>query len=383
MSSIHECTRRCWPVAAALVLLVAGAARARTNVYGRLLRSTGWVVVPSPEGVVSGTCWLADRGRRLAVTCRHVVGSARDVLVYFPCYQGGRPVVQATYYLKNACPLVGRVVASDARTDLALLRLPSVPAGVEELPLADAGCGPGEDVHSVGNSGLRGGLATGTLWWYTQGYVRQVDSRRVRTPRGVQAVRLVETQSPVNEGDSGGPVVDDAVRLVAVNDSHTAGERLVSQGVDVAEVRDFLKGTRAASLKGDGGGTGPGLQGRWGLRGAGKGGSAGGGEWDFRPDGTFVASTPGHHRTGRYAYLNDALWLVCDDAVVLARPKWSGPDRFALRAGDTELNFERLRPGKPAAVPGGRGTLPAGTGARLPSRNAREGHFLQVGMPLP
>jgi hypothetical protein len=254
---------------------------------------------------------------------------------------------------------------------------------VQELPLAAASCGPGDDVHSIGNSGLRGGLAAGTLWWYTQGYVRQVDSRRVRTPHGLRVVRLVKTQSPVNEGDSGGPVVDDAVRLVGVTDSYTAGEWLVSQGIDVAEVRDFLKAAPAVSRKEAGGSTGPALEGHWRLRGLGKEGSRPRGEWDFRADGTFVASGPGHRGSGRYAYLNDALWLVGDDAVVLARPNWSGRDRFTLRAGDDELTFERLKPDKPVAVPGRRDTLPARTGVRHTFRNTREGPFPQEGTPLP
>src|SRR5205823_989388 len=110
------------------------------------------------DTIASGTCWLADRERRLAVTCRHVVGDSREVLVYFPAYEKDRPVVEAARYLRKSPAVVGRVVAADAARDLALIRLASVPEGVQEMRLADQSSGPGDDVHSVGNSGLRGDL---------------------------------------------------------------------------------------------------------------------------------------------------------------------------------------------------------------------------------
>jgi hypothetical protein len=159
----------------------------------------------------------------------------------------------------------------------------------------------------------------------------------------MQRVRLVETQSPVNPGDSGGPVVDDELQLVGVTDSYTAGERLVSQSIDVSEVRDFLKSAPAAGGTQDKRPAGLRLRGRWRLQAAGKGDPLPAGEWDFHSDGTFVVSDVGRHKAGRYAYLNDVLWLVCDERVALGSPDWSSQDRFSFQAGSTALTFERLK----------------------------------------
>jgi hypothetical protein len=347
--------------ALALVQMVAADARANPQAYRRAVHATGWVVAPRDEGIASGTCWVADRARRLAVTCRHVVGDADEVLVYFPRYEQDRPIVEAAYYLKNVRAVVGRVVATDAGRDLALLRLRSLPPGVEELPLAATGSGPGDDVHSVGNSGLHGGLAEGTLWWYTRGCVRQVHRRPMRTPAGPELVRMVETQSPVNEGDSGGPVVDDQGRLVGVTDSYTAGERLVSQSIDVAEVRAFLRDAPVSSADKDAGRESR-LHGGWTMQAKGKAKDKGTGirgEWEFRTDGTFIVSGRGRSSNGRYVYANGMLWLVLDDVLALARPTWSGSDRFTLKADGKELAFERRLVNKTAAE-GGAKKAPGG-----------------------
>jgi len=184
-------------VAPVLLLLIATAsARADAEVYRQALRSTGWVVVPGPKTTASGTCWLADRERRLVVTCRHVVGASKEVLIYFPSFEENRPIVEAAHYLKGIPAVSGHVVATDTARDLALIRVAAVPDGVEEMPLADRPCGPGDDVHCLGNSGLRGNLAKGTLWWYTRGSVRQVHRGTVTTPGGSRQVCSSKRRRP-------------------------------------------------------------------------------------------------------------------------------------------------------------------------------------------
>jgi hypothetical protein len=272
--------------------------------------------------------------------------------------------------------LQAQVIASDARTDVALLCLPVVPDGIQELQLATTGCGPGDDVHSVGNAGLRRGLTDGTLWWYTRGCVRQVYTRPGRKADGVPPVRMVETQSPVNQGDSSGPVVDDEGRLVGVTDSYTAGERLVSQTIDLAEVREFLKkAPPPATLKA--GEKGPTLRGGWMMRVEHKGDFLPPGKWEFRADGTFLVSSKGTSRIGRYAHINGVLWLICDEVIALASPVWSGVDQFTLKADDVNLVFERVTPRRaiPAAEKAGRASPEPGaaksnpaTGERAPRR---------------
>src|SRR5262249_56449653 len=128
----------------------------------------------------------------------------------------------------------------DTRRDLAVLRLDSLPDHVKAMPLAARSAGPGDTVHSVGNSGV----LVGKLWRYTAGKVRSVYQAEILTEDGLLKARILETQSPINGGDSGGPLVNDRGELVGVVNSTQKQSRLVSCSVDVGEVRAFLAEVR-------------------------------------------------------------------------------------------------------------------------------------------
>src|SRR5205085_2359511 len=53
---------------------------------------------------------------------------------------------------------------------------------------------------------------------------------------------VLETTSPINSGDSGGPVVNKSGELVAISQSLSPSARLVTYSVDISEVRAFLSG---------------------------------------------------------------------------------------------------------------------------------------------
>src|SRR5581483_10636131 len=107
-----EVKQRLLPFLAIICLLpLAEAVQANPEVYQRALQSTGWVLVPKNEKQSAlGTCWLADRERRLVVTCQHVVGDSCEVLVYFPHSDQGQVIAEASYYLQNVPAISGRVV---------------------------------------------------------------------------------------------------------------------------------------------------------------------------------------------------------------------------------------------------------------------------------
>jgi tetratricopeptide (TPR) repeat protein len=209
------------------------------EIYRRVLRSTAYVEAP---GLGSGTAWVADRGRRLLVTNQHVVGNKDTVLVLFPAYQDGEVIAERSAY-KHRQPVRGRVVCTTVEQDLAVIQLDSLPADVQDLPLASRSPSPGEPVYSVGNPG-----ASGALWVFTTGRVRAVYRKRFATQGGQAVVwryaRIVETSSPTNGGDSGGPVVNERGDLVAVTESGNTTARLVTTFIDVSEVRQFLAEVR-------------------------------------------------------------------------------------------------------------------------------------------
>ena len=213
-------------------------ATADVEIYNKTLSSTAWVLAKSDGSTSSGTGVLVDADKKLLITNFHVVGEARTAVIFFPEIKNGKPTVDRNSYLKNVKKLGvrGRVLGVDRKRDLALIELDRLPKGITAVQLAPESIGPGEEVQSIGNSG-----STEALWVYTSGTVRSVYQKQFRTGSGEHDFMVVETQSPINPGDSGGPVVNSKGELVAICQSLSPKARLVTYCVDISEVKTFLE----------------------------------------------------------------------------------------------------------------------------------------------
>jgi tetratricopeptide (TPR) repeat protein len=219
------------------------------EIYRQALRSVAWV----NTGKNKGTGWLLDRDARLLVTSYHVSGDEDTAEVVFPARKDGKLVTERTYYRDNkellrttGLAVSARVLHRDKKRDLALLELKSVPREAVALPLAADSPSPGERVHSIGN---RGDLEA--LWVYTAGAVRQVcRARDGYTWQGetlAKGALVVVAQAPINEGDSGGPMVNDCGELVGVAAAVRWAGPVTSVAIDVSEVKAFAEEARSGA----------------------------------------------------------------------------------------------------------------------------------------
>ena len=223
---------------AALLLLISGqAALGDAGIYSRTVRSTTWVLAKTSSGTSSGAGVLVDKEKKLVITNAHVVGDSRNTVVFFADMKKDRPVVERDHYLDNVKKLGirGRVISIDRKRDLAMIELEKLPKGVEPVEMADDSVTPGEDVQSIGNAGT-----TEALWVFSSGKVRAVYQKKFRTGSGEHDFRVVETDAPINSGDSGGPVVNSKGQLVAITQAISKKARLVSYSVDISEVKEFI-----------------------------------------------------------------------------------------------------------------------------------------------
>jgi serine protease Do len=233
----HTLTARLATLAALAALAgPVGWATAEENaaaVYQQTLK--GAVLIDTNNGRGSG--WVIDAERRLIVTNHHVVGKARRITVFFPKFDGGELVTRFATYLDGDDEIKGRLLLSDPKKDLAIIQVERLPESVKALKLAAKSPSPGERVHALGNPG-----ASGALWVYSPGNVRAVYRDRA-VLQGNQRFDawVVETTLPVNPGDSGGPEVNDRGELVAVTSHGNLAGRLMSRGIDVREVKAFLR----------------------------------------------------------------------------------------------------------------------------------------------
>jgi S1-C subfamily serine protease len=153
------------------------------------------------QGAGSGFV-LDDAGH--IITNHHVIDQAGLVIVVF--YNG----------LQEYAEIVG----SDANSDLAVLRVDTLPEGVFPLPLGDSNrVEVGDWAIAIGNPfGLGSSMTLGIV------------SATGRTiPSGVAQFsipRAIQTDAAINPGNSGGPLISLAGEVIGVNAQiRTAGER--------------------------------------------------------------------------------------------------------------------------------------------------------------
>jgi serine protease Do len=118
---------------------------------------------------------------------------------------------------------------------LALIQLPKLPEGVTAIEMAEASAKPGSDIDIVGNPG-----GSDVLWVYTSGTVRSVYDKKFKSNHGEHEFRVVEVQSPIKPGDSGGPVVNAEGKLIGIAQSFSPENALVSYCVDISEIKGLL-----------------------------------------------------------------------------------------------------------------------------------------------
>jgi S1-C subfamily serine protease len=137
-----------------------------------------------------------------------------------------------------------RLIGADADSDLAVLQVDKLPAGVEPLPLARAG-----DVQ-VGQLAIAIGNPFGEQGSMSLGIVSGLD-RSLRSQRGgasgssYSLPQVIQTDAPINPGNSGGPLLNLDGEVIGVNAaiaSTTGANTGVGFSIPVAAVRQVVPG---------------------------------------------------------------------------------------------------------------------------------------------
>ncbi len=224
----------------------------KANIYKRSIKSVVWVFNRiSSTSAHTGSGTLIDVKDRIIMTNYHVVGDEPIVNVLFPILdKGGSPVNDRNTYVQminSGTAPKGKVIAVDRKRDLALIQVDAIPKDTHSIRMAKEGVGASDNIHCIGNSGLSGGLFD-----YCPGSVRNVAPRRGRPKDSDFEIncKMVEHTAPINKGQSGGPVLNDAGDLVAVTQGNVSAENSnsISLAVDLSEVKEFLKANKYGRL---------------------------------------------------------------------------------------------------------------------------------------
>ncbi|RMD83771.1 MAG: PDZ domain-containing protein [Candidatus Dadabacteria bacterium] len=151
-----------------------------------------YVGVTPKRGTGSGV--IIDSKKGIIITNFHVIEDATDVEVA----------------LSDGSVYKAKLLGIDRYTDIAVLRLLDPPPDLVQVSFGSSSTlRVGQRVIAIGNPfGLNSTLTTGSI---------SSLNRSVKRPDGVIMRGLIQTDAAINEGNSGGPLLDMKGRLVGIN----------------------------------------------------------------------------------------------------------------------------------------------------------------------
>jgi len=174
----------------------------------------------SQQATAEGTGYVYDKAGHI-ITADHVVSGASKITVRF----------------KDGSTATATLVGTDPSTDTAVIKV-SVPASkLTPLTLANSSSvEPGEGVVAIGSP-------FGYTESITAGIVSAVD-RTIQAPNGYSISNTIQTDAPINHGNSGGPLIDGSGKVIGTNvqiavDDQSSGS--VNAGVGFAVPSDTVK----------------------------------------------------------------------------------------------------------------------------------------------
>jgi S1-C subfamily serine protease len=149
--------------------------------------------VPQGPATALGSGFVVDKAGHI-VTNYHVIESGDQVHVSF----------------SNRDTVVARVVGTDPSTDLAVLKVNTDASALTPLPLGDS-----DDVR-VGDPVVAIGNPFGLDRTATAGIVSALQ-RYIRAPNQFTIDHVIQTDAPINRGNSGGPLLSMRGEVIGVN----------------------------------------------------------------------------------------------------------------------------------------------------------------------
>ena len=178
--------------------------------------------LPQQEQKAQGSGFVIDESGYV-VTNYHVVAGATDIDVSF----------------SNKESMKGRVIGTDQATDIALLKVDADARALTPVELGNSeGVQVGDSVVAIGNPfGLERSITAGIV---------SALQRTIESPADSPIDRVIQTDAPINRGNSGGPLLNAAGQVIGVNtqiatsSSSEEGNVGIGFAVPINTVRDVV-----------------------------------------------------------------------------------------------------------------------------------------------
>jgi S1-C subfamily serine protease len=196
--------------------------RGVTNVEVYKKAAPATVLVVTDQRLGSGVV-ISSQGEML--TNWHVIEGASHIAVVFKPQRGVE--------VKRELAFAAIPLKVDQIADLALLQIQAPPQNLNVLSLGDiTKVEVGQDVHAIGHP-------EGEVWTYTTGIISQIRPHyQWKGPDDLlHQSTVIQTQTALNPGNSGGPLLNDQGEIIGINSFRGEGE-----GLNYAVAADVVAG---------------------------------------------------------------------------------------------------------------------------------------------
>ena len=180
------------------------------------------VIILADDALGSGVV-LSKTG--YVLTNLHVIKGSKELVVICSCMD--------TY---EESRFDAEVIKIDEKKDLALLKIINPPYSLVSIKVSKVIPKVGEEVHAIGHP-------EGEIWTYTQGYISQIryDYEWDYDDDKTEFIADVyQTQTPITEGSSGGPLLNQAGNLIGINTFGMSRKANINFSITVEEIIKFL-----------------------------------------------------------------------------------------------------------------------------------------------
>lgn len=198
---------------------------AASNIYSKYVQSVFLIYNQNSKMIGAGS--LID-SEGFILTNLHVIQGAQFVQVIL------KPEGKQT--LENSPRYQAEVLYINKKNDLALIKANGLPKNVSIIQLGSLrDVKVGEEVHAIGHP-------LSLYWSYTKGVVSQIrDNYKWSYDKKENfEATVIQTQTPISEGNSGGPLFNNDGRLVGINTLGAGKGQNLNFSVAVDEAKELL-----------------------------------------------------------------------------------------------------------------------------------------------
>lgn len=193
------------------------------------------IYVRDAPGVVFIRAQVAQQ-RSLSTGSGFLIDARGDILTNYHVIDGAERQSGVTVQFEDNVSRTAAVLGADPSNDLAVLRVNMGGVNVRPLALGDS------EKLQVGDPTLAIGNPFGLDRTLTSGLVSAL-ARQISTANGFRIENVIQTDAPVNPGNSGGPLLDATGRVIGINseiETAGAGNVGIAFAVPIDTAKQFL-----------------------------------------------------------------------------------------------------------------------------------------------